>query len=294
MYTDLDLEDSSTSIDLEEIESMRKKIEQKQKCIRCLYFLGIFLFVITVISLFALIIMFFSSTHSSIKILSWNLQSFGTKKLNDPIKMKEINKILYDYDVILLNELEQSECDTNEFCEMKVYFQQNYPEYHFMMSPSLGRRNDNRGKEQYGFLIKKQFNFQLYHYADPNNIFARPPYYIYIKEYNVYLGNLHTTPGEISEVYELVNFFESVKGDMVLMGDLNVCNPSTLNGEFVKDSFNWILNDNQNTNMNLNCAYDRILSSKSFQRYKNPNVLVNQNIPEFLLSDHYPIVLDVY
>lgn len=295
---DLDLESESTTINLEEIRLLREKREKKIYCIK---FMVIFCFVVTFGSILLLFIStFFQPSEYPTKVIYWNLQDFGTTKLNNPTKMNGINRILSNYDIILLSELEQSDCDTNDLCEMKVYFQQTYPDYHFYMSPSLGRGQDNRGKEQYGFLVNKKFTFQIGSYSDPNQIFARRPYYIYISELKLYFANVHITASSLleskKEVSELYNFFEEIQGNMILMGDLNLCNPSVLNGEKVREDLNWILDDSVMTNLdnvNQRCAYDRIITDKNFNKYKNPNVIQDSDIINLALSDHYPVSIHI-
>jgi endonuclease/exonuclease/phosphatase family metal-dependent hydrolase len=245
------------------------------------------------------------SAKLTISVIAWNLQILGTTKLNNRMKMEGINNIIKSYDIIMLSELMQSVCDNNDACEMKNYFKQNYPEHDFYMSPSLGfNEENNRNKEQYGFLIRKTLNYQkeLYYYPDPQGIFARKPYYIYIKEYNLYLAIVHTTPWSntnfgpagtktIQEVIELSRFFNSVTGDMILMGDLNLCDPSVLNNEEdIRKNFQWILNNSEMTNLaSKQCAYDRIITRKDFSRYLDPKVIRDSNVKDLGLSDHYPI-----
>lgn len=245
------------------------------------------------------------SSKLTISVIAWNFKRFGTATLNDPKKMEGINNIIKSYDIIMLSELMQSDCDNNDACEMKNYFKQNYPEHDFYMSPSLGFRDDNVGKEQYGFLIRKTLNYQkeLYYYPDPQGIFARKPYYIFIKEYNLYLAIVHTTPWTNKdwpngsktkpEVIELSRFFNSVTGDMILMGDLNLCDPSILDNEDIRKNFKWILKNSEMTNMNNQCAYDRIITRKDFSRYLEPKVIRNSNVKDLGLSDHYPIDIKV-
>ena len=299
-----DLENIDTSVDLEYITLLREKREKRICCIK--FIIGL-CFTIVLCTLFLLFVLSFFSHSSfafpnnSIEILSWNIQKFGTKKLNDPTKMEKIKEILLPFDIILLSELQQSECDWNDRCEMKMYFETNYPDYRFYMSPSLGRNQDNNvGKEQYGFLVKKKFSFFPGYYLDPNQIFSRPPYYIYIPELNLYLSNVHITQSPLSEtkneVIELYSFFQTIQGTMLLMGDLNLCNPSIIDSEKVRQNLNWILEDNKMTNLNnvkQRCPYDRIISNKSFLKYSEQRVIYDSNIIEYDLSDHYPIALTI-
>jgi hypothetical protein len=186
---------------------------------------------------------------------------------------------------------------------MKNYFRQNFPEHTFYMSPNLGDNPiDNRGKEQYGFLVKKQYTPIYGSYPDPNHIFPRPPYYVYIKEYDIYLATIHTSPSNKNyldpqtrrEVIELRNFFNSVPGDMILLGDLNVCYPGLVDNEDIRKNFEWILDDNDKTNVNNDCAYDRIITQKSVVRYSDASVIRNQDVSNLDLSDHYPISISVF
>lgn len=245
------------------------------------------------------------SSKITISVIAWNLKDFGTTKLNNPTKMEGINSIIKSYDIIMLSELEQSSCDNNDECEMKNYFNQNYPDHDFYMSPSLGFRNDNVGKEQYGFLVSKKLIYREGFYGDPQGIFARPPHFIHIEEYNLYLSIVHTTPWSNTkfgpagtktkqEVIELSQFFQTISGDMILMGDLNLCDPSVLDNEDIRKNFQWILKDSEMTNLSTKqCAYDRIVTRKNFGRYQEPKVIRDSNVKDLDLSDHYPISIVV-
>jgi hypothetical protein len=216
--------------------------------------------------------------------------------------MTAINNIIKSYDVIMMSELMQSSCDNNDACEMKNYFKQNYPEHDFYMSPTIGV--DGTQKEQYGFLVRKTLQYQEGFYGDRQGIFARPPHFIHIQAYNLYLAVVHTTPWSNTnfgpagtktkqEVIELSHFFNSISGDMILMGDLNLCNPSILDNEDIRKNFQWILKDSEMTNMNNQCAYDRIISRKSFSAYLDAKVVRDSNVQNLALSDHYPISIVV-
>jgi endonuclease/exonuclease/phosphatase family metal-dependent hydrolase len=301
----LETEDTNleTEVDLEKNENEKLLKEEKEKKIKyCIRFIVIFCFIFVIISILLLFILSNPSTPNSNKtqILSWNLKDFGITKLNDGTKMKAIQHILFGYDIILLSELEQSECDINEECPMKLYFRETFSDYHFIMSPSLGRGIDNRGKEQYGFLIHKKFTFNsdnMGSYEDMNQVFARKPYYIFIKELGLYFANVHITASSSietrNEVIELFNFFQSIPGQIVLMGDLNLCNPSVVDGEMVRQHLVWLLGDQVMTNMNQGCAYDRIISKDENPKFQNAGVIVDSRIADLQLSDHYPIVLTV-
>jgi hypothetical protein len=247
----------------------------------------------------------FPDSNLKISVINWNLHDFGIKKLNNPIQMEGIKNIISSYDVIMLSELEQSECDKDDQCPMKTYFKQNFPNHDFYMSPSLGfNKLNNQGKEQYGFLVSRKLNYREGFYGDPEGIFARPPHYVQIVDYNIYLAIVHTTPWNSKdwpngsktkqEVVELSHFFETISGDIILMGDLNLCSPNILDNEDIRKNYQWILNDSQMTNIGKQqCAYDRIISRKNFSRYIEPKVVRDSRIIDLDLSDHYPIQINV-
>jgi deoxyribonuclease-1 len=262
----------------------------------CLCFMTLFILSI-IILIFIFSVTFnnsFNEDTNKLNVVAWNLKDFGNTKLSDDRTLILIQQIISSYDVILLMELEQSSCDTDDQCDMKVKFGEDFPEHNFYMTASLGRNeHNNRGKEQYGFLIKKNLQISIQSYANPNSIFARPPYYVTINDFNIHLAVVHisATPHSTSfqEVVELDSFFRSVDGDMILMGDLNICEPSELNGQAIRENYEWLLKDFRTTNIADTCAYDRIITRKSFGRYSNPDVLkyeINN-----LISDHYPITI---
>jgi endonuclease/exonuclease/phosphatase family metal-dependent hydrolase len=232
--------------------------------------------------------------NKNIKIIAWNLENFGSTKLKNEIILEKIKEIISDYDVILLSELEQSSCEKDSDCEMKKYFKNNYPDYQFFMSDNLGlNQNNNRGKEQYGILVKNDLDVEFNNFDNSYKYyFSRPPYYIYIKNKNIFIATVHISfTNAETEVIYLDTFFQSINGDLVLLGDLNICNPKSINGEKIRTNYNWLLDDYDNTNIANSCAYDRIITKKGFTDWSEPKIIRNENILLFNISDHFPISL---
>jgi hypothetical protein len=273
-------------------ENVQPKSNSKK---RIYIYLGIIFFILTLLGIGIGCWILNNKSSNELKVIYWNLKDFGNKKLDNDQVLIQLEKITSIYDVIIFIELEQSDCDTNDFCDLKSQMDEDFPEHHFFMSPSLGFNPvNNRGKEQYGFLIRKTLNYNVYHFQDIEQVFARPPYYITIHEYNINLATIHTNPkNSEKEVNYLPNFFNTLQGDFVLLGDLNICDPSILDNQKVKMDYNWILEDGDSTNLNLNCAYDRIISNHGFQRYSHAKVLKDDLQAEKILSDHYPLSIKI-
>jgi hypothetical protein len=89
----------------------------------------------------------------------------------------------------------------------------------------------------------------------------------------------------------LDTFFQSINGDLVLLGDLNICNPKSINGEKIRINYNWLLDDYDNTNIANCCAYDRIITKKSFDKWSEADIIRNEDILFYNISDHFPISL---
>lgn len=234
-------------------------------------------------------------TSTQLKVVYWNLKDFGISKLDNEDLLSNLRDITSSYDIIILIELEQSECDTNLYCSMRLKLEDLFPEHSLYLSPSLGANpNNNRGKEQIGFMIRKKYTYFVYSYFDTNGIFARKPYYIYVSEYNINIATVHiSAQNSESEVSELPLFFSSIEGDFVLLGDLNICDPSTLNNQQIKKEYQWLLNDDDKTNSNLNCAYDRIISPLNFNRFSHARVVSSDNEAQRVSSDHYPLSVKI-
>ena len=231
--------------------------------------------------------------NKNIKIIAWNLENFGSTKLKNEIILEKIKEIISDYDVIMLSELEQSSCDKDSYCEMKKYFENNYPDYQFFMSHNLGlNENNNRGKEQYGFLVKNDLDVEFNNFDNSYKYFSRPPSFIYLKNKNIFIATVHLSfSNSENEVKYLDTFFQSINGDLVLLGDLNICNPKSINGEKIRINYNWLLDDYDNTNIANCCAYDRIVTKKSFDKWSEADILRNEDILFYNISDHFPISL---
>jgi endonuclease/exonuclease/phosphatase family metal-dependent hydrolase len=235
-----------------------------------------------------------SSSRSPLKIIAWNLKSFGSTKLQKPDLLQEIFKTVSFYDVILLMEIRQVLCDTDSNCDVITYFNHAYQDHHFYLSPSLGV---STYKEQYGFLVRKTLTFEFGNYIDPNQKFWRKPYYVYIDEYQINLSVVHICAScdavqKTQEINELARFFESVQGDLILMGDLNICTPpGSYSNLDIWTGYHWILDNQEKTNIKGDCAYDRIITRTSFKNYQDPSVIRSSSLSS--VSDHYPIAITV-
>ena len=236
-----------------------------------------------------------SPSRSPLQVVAWNLQIFGTSKLQKPDLLQEIFKTISSYDIILLMEIRQVLCDTDPNCDVITYFRHAYQDHHFYLSPSLG---PSTYKEQYGFLVRKTLTFEFGNYLDPNQKFWRKPYYVYIAEYQLYLSVVHICAtcdaGQQSqEISELARFFESIQGNMILLGDLNICTPPGSYANLdIWTQYNWILDNQQKTNVKGDCAYDRIITRKSFKNYKDPTVIRTSSLSS--VSNHYPIAITAF
>ena len=291
---------SNQYIELGPIELQEQNIQLQKSQNPCtpkrLVIIIFLLFILFLLSFF--VYFYFVFQYESISVISWNMQDFGTTKLNNEVKMNAIKNIISPYDVILLSELEQSACDYDENCEMKTYFQENFLEHDFYMSPSLGHNQDNnQGKEQYGFLVRKSLKVSYGHYIDTNDVFSRPPYYIYIQDYSLYISNVHITASDNDakklELQELSKFLKSLD-NIVVIGDINICIPNSINDESIRKDFQWIIQDQETTNINGRCAYDRIIAPKTFDKFGHAKVIRDENIPNLYLSDHYPIRISFF
>lgn len=255
---------------------------------------------------FFLHILFIQSVLS-INLLFWNLRTFGEHRATEEIG-QQLRKIASPYDVLLFAEIRDSDCTTNPSCPLSTFFQHHFEDYQLFLSPSLHYCSDTHsGSEEYAILVRRITNMEnisMIHYEDKECTFIRRPYGINFwysgLEYKLFI--FHSNPDNQKELVALSDVFEKFGNTrIILMGDLNTgCHYvsfKTLDEYPIRKNYNWILPDQSFTNVEQTCPYDRIISTKDISsRLYEPRVLTHNDEAHRILSDHYPIAveLDIY
>lgn len=240
---------------------------------------------------------------NAIDVLFWNLRTFGTGRATPEIG-KQLHDIVTSSDIIMFAELKDAECYTGNKCFLKDYFNTYLPDFTFIMSPPLHYCNGYiNGAEEYGFLVKSSLNIstQLLFYPDNECLFIRTPYALYVNS-SFIIVVFHSMPGNANELEHLgdvITYFSNVTKNVILLGDLNTgCKYTsfvTLDKYPIRMSYDWLLRDDDFTNIHLNCPYDRIISTKELSSSVfGSRVLKEANEASRIGSDHYPIATTIH
>ena len=176
------------------------------------------------------------SSRDTIKIASFNIQVFGTKKSQDPIVMERLASIVRNFDVVAIQEIRATDQDiVPNFVELVNRAGRHYD---YVVGPRLGRSNS---KEQYAYLFDTRSleidRTWLYTVDDPDDLLHREPYVAWFRTravspdqaFTFSLVNIHTDPDETDlELDVLDDVFRAVcndgrgEDDVIILGDLNV------------------------------------------------------------------------
>ncbi|XP_071330800.1 deoxyribonuclease-1 [Trachinotus anak] len=260
--------------------------------------------------------------HLSTSLLlgAFNIKSFGDKKASNTTLMNIISTIVYRYDIILIQEVRDSDLSATK--KLMDHVNKNSPQfmYSYIVSEPLGR---STYKERYLFLYREQTVSVVknYTYNDGNeqcgtDAFNREPFVVmfsskYTGVKNFVLIPQHTSPDlAVEEVNALYDVVVDVRtrwntNDIILLGDFNAgCNyVSGSDWErirlFTDKSFHWLITDEADTTVShTECPYDRIVvTSDMMKRVVQGSAevydfMVHLNLSSNLtlaVSDHFPV-----
>lgn len=265
------------------------------------------------------------SSVSALKIGAFNIQSFGDSKMSNPEVTSIIMKILPRYDIVLIQEVRDSDLSAVETMMSELNSHCKEPQYSYVVSDSLGR---DAYKERYLFVFRndKVTAQDSYHYHDHNlytgeDTFSREPFVVHFNcpktaIQDFVLVPLHAAPKDaVREIDALYDVYRDVldkwqTDNIIFLGDFNAgCN-------YVKESdwdsirlhtcedFLWLIpHDVDTTAGKTHCAYDRIVvsgaelqnaivedSAQVFNFHKQYKLTLEQALA---VSDHYPVELEL-
>ncbi|KAM4634558.1 deoxyribonuclease-1 [Polymixia lowei] len=256
----------------------------------------------------------------SLLLGAFNIKSFGDKKASNSTLMELISTIVHRYDIILIQEVRDSDLSATK--KLMAHVNKNSPQFRYrhIVSEPLGR---STYKERYLFLYREQTvsvakNFTYEDGCEPcgTDTFNREPFVVMFSSKDTAVKDFvlipqHTSPSSaVEEVDALYDVVEDVRGrwntnDILLLGDFNTgC--SYVTGSdwdkirlFTDKTFHWLIPDEADTTVShTNCAYDRIVSSADMLRAVEPGSAVVYDYMKDLhlshslalaVSDHYPV-----
>ncbi len=172
----------------------------------------------------------------TIKIGSFNIQVFGTSKVNKPVVMDYLARIARNFDVLAVQEIRSKDQDILPRFVDKI--NETGRSYDYVIGPRLGRTDS---KEQYAFVFDTASvevdRTQLYTVDDPDDLLHREPLVGWFRvrgpppesAFTFSLVNIHTDPDEtdmeldvLDDVMRAVRNDGRNEDDVILLGDLNV------------------------------------------------------------------------
>ncbi|KAL3987609.1 hypothetical protein ACER0C_014724 [Sarotherodon galilaeus] len=264
--------------------------------------------------------LFLTLLHLSNSLLlgAFNIKSFGDTKASNATLMNIITKIVKRYDVILIQEVRDSDLSATQ--TLMDYVNKDSPQYKYIVSEPLGA---STYKERYLFLYREALVsvVKSYTYDDGpeetgQDTFSREPFVVMFSSKNTAVRDFtlipqHTSPDlavrELNALYDVVLDVRARwnTNDIVLLGDFNAgC--SYVSGSawqqiriFTDKTFHWLITDAADTTVSQTvCPYDRIVVTTDMMRgvvqnsAKVYNYMTDLNLKQDLalaVSDHFPV-----
>ncbi|XP_059204554.1 deoxyribonuclease-1 [Centropristis striata] len=257
---------------------------------------------------------------SSLLLGAFNIKSFGDKKSSNTTLMNIISTIVQRYDIILIQEVRDSDLSATKRLMEHVNKGSPMFRYSHIVSEPLGRSSY---KERYLFLYREQTVSVVKNYTYDDgcescgtDIFNREPFVVMFSSKQTAVKNFvlipqHTSPDsavkEVNALYDVVTDVRSRwnTNDIMLLGDFNTgC--SYVSGSdwqqirlFTDKSFHWLITDEADTTVShTNCPYDRIVVTSDMKKGVAPesaqvyNYMVDLHLSHSLalaVSDHFPV-----
>ncbi|XP_042563855.1 deoxyribonuclease gamma isoform X2 [Clupea harengus] len=251
------------------------------------------------------------SYGATLKICSFNVQSFGGSKISKPEVMDVIIQCIARCDIMLIMEIKDGRelAFPQLMTELNSRYSSRRNEYDFVISDRLGRKSY---KEQYAFIYRKRLVSvkDVYQYPDSQcgdeDVFAREPFTVWFSSPRTEVKDfviipIHTAPEDaVREIDELFDVFKDVQQrwtseNFIIMGDFNaacgyVPKREWSNIRLRSDScFLWLTGDGLDTTVkqSTNCAYDRVVlhGERMIQAIKPSSVEVFDFKTEYGLTE---------
>jgi len=213
-------------------------------------------------------------TPQTILISSFNIQTFGKKKLEDPWVIEKIVAIIRQFDVVAVQEVRAE--DQTTIPRLIQLINSNGAKYDYLLGPRLGR---SVSKEQYAYIYDTTSVVSspdaIYTIEDNADLLHREPLVARfvtrvpqgVRPFSFSLVNIHTDPDEVKTELPVMHtvlkgirefeYLSAQEDDVILMGDLNV-GPKQFGPLGQIPGIYWII-DNEPTNTIRKSIYDNII-----------------------------------
>uniref|UniRef100_A0A8C2U0R0 Deoxyribonuclease n=1 Tax=Coturnix japonica TaxID=93934 RepID=A0A8C2U0R0_COTJA len=208
---------------------------------------------------------------ATLRIGAFNIQSFGDSKMSDESVAGVIINILRRYDVVLVQEVRDSDLSAVTELLEQLNSVSSSP-YDYEISGPLGRDNY---KEMYLFLYRTDVVsvVDTYQYEDPQDVFSREPFadvLLPTEAEEFVMVPLHSAPHDaVAEIDALYDVYLAVVNkwgtdNIVFLGDFNADCSYVKQSDWASirlrssDVFKWLIPDSADTTVGKSdCAYDR-------------------------------------
>jgi len=252
-----------------------------------------------------------SGSPQTIRIMSFNIQTFGVTKMSRPEVVEILVGLVSQADIIAVQEVRSIRIDPVQ------RFMALLPEkYGYVIGPREGRSNS---KEQYWVIYdtEKFTVLEQDSWPDAEDIFERSPFSVYFKTSGAFdftLIDNHIRPSdaekEIRALPSVVTYYIDLWNDpdVLVLGDFNAdgryFDKTLLNSIFPQDKYQIIFTDEDTTVAASRNTYDRFIITSSASDYFTGNFGVirfdevydfsGYSIRPSQVSDHYPIWAEFY
>ncbi|KAM5145923.1 deoxyribonuclease-1-like [Mantella aurantiaca] len=267
----------------------------------------------------------FLHAGSALKIASFNIERFSATKVDDPVVLSLLIRILRRYDLISIQEVMNKD-DTALIRLVQELNSATGLNYNVLISDHLGRSSY---REKYAYVYREDIlkPTEWFHFDDGcencgTDVFIREPFVARfssltteVKDFA--LASIHTSPDyAVREVDGLFDVWEDAKQrllieDIIILGDYNAgCNyVKARHWPMIRlrqeDSLQWLIGDDADTTVSTNthCPYDRIVvggsrlqnsvvpgSAKAFNYQEGYGLTYEETKAA---SDHYPVEVEL-
>ncbi|KAM4717779.1 deoxyribonuclease-1 isoform 1-T3 [Anableps anableps] len=255
---------------------------------------------------------------SSLLLGALNIKSFGDTKASNTTLMDLISTIVRRYDIILIQEVRDSDLSATK--KLMDHVNKGSSQFSYIVSEPLGRSTYT---ERYLFLYRQEHVsvVKSYTYDDGcescgTDTFMREPFVVMFSSKYTALTHFtlipqHTSPNlaveEIDALYDVVTDVRTRwnTNNIVLLGDFNSGCTYVTGSDwqqiriFTDKSFHWLIPDTADTTItHTNCPYDRIVVTADMLKgvmhgsARVYNFMADLRLSHSLalaVSDHFPV-----
>lgn len=213
-------------------------------------------------------------TPQTILVSSFNIQTFGKKKLEDPWVIDKIIAIIRQFDVVAVQEVRAE--DQTTIPRLIQLINANGARYDYLLGPRLGR---SVSKEQYAYIYDTASVVSspdaIYTIEDNADLLHREPLVARFvtrvpqgaRPFSFSLVNIHTDPDEVKTELPVMHtvlkgirefeYLSAHEDDVILMGDLNA-SPKQFGPLAQIPGIYWII-DSEATNTIRKSTWDNMI-----------------------------------